>query len=323
MCSMIKNSAFNCNMRRAILMLSLLAVAIPIVAEEPLRATAPASGQIRERLGERIQDRREQRGPRERRTADETHQIAGLNVAVWRPSQRLRAPLIVFSHGFKGCNTQSMFLMEAMADAGYLVVAPNHKDSICNEGSRGGRPEERFGRASDWNDRTYADRRDDINRLVDALRQDRQWSSQINWSGVGLVGHSLGGYTVLGLAGGWPSWRMPLIKAVLALSPYCEPYALKGDLGGIRIPVMYQGGTRDIGVTPSLRKEGGCYSETSSPSFFVEFERAGHFAWTNAMDTHHDIIIRYSLAFLDRYVRGLPWANPTLRLSGVRDLRAK
>ena len=27
------------------------------------------------------------------------------------------------------------------------------------------------------------------------------------------IGHSLGGYTVLGLAGGWPSWKLPGIQS--------------------------------------------------------------------------------------------------------------
>ena len=113
------------------------------------------------------------------------------------------------------------------------------------------------------------------------------------------------------------------IKAVVALSPYCEPFALKGDLEGIRIPVMYQGGTRDIGVTPSVKKAGGCFAKTSSPAEFVEFEKAGHFAWTNLQETHHDIITRYTLAFLDANVRGISAANVASREAGVAELKTK
>ena len=42
---------------------------------------------------------------------------------------------LVFSHGFHGCATQSTFLMQAFADAGYIVFAPNHRDATCNGGS--------------------------------------------------------------------------------------------------------------------------------------------------------------------------------------------
>src|SRR5438874_8114140 len=61
--------------------------------------------------------------------------VAGRDVAVWKPQVSALSnkgyPLILFSHGFGGCNTQSIFLMEALAHSGYLVLAPNHKDASC------------------------------------------------------------------------------------------------------------------------------------------------------------------------------------------------
>jgi predicted dienelactone hydrolase len=119
---------------------------------------------------------------------------------------------------------------------------------------------------------------------------------------VGLIGHSLGGYTVLGLAGGWPSWRRPEVKAVLAWSPYCAPFLAHGDLVGLRVPVMYQGGTIDLGITPSVVRPGGCFDRTASPTYLVELEGAGHFAWTNLNHRFDDTITAYSIAFLRKYL---------------------
>jgi predicted dienelactone hydrolase len=215
--------------------------------------------------------------------------------------------------------------MGAFAAAGYLVFAPNHNDAGCGN-SRAAfltRPEESFRHPASWTDKTYRDRYDDFIRLTDSLRQDPKWNNQIDWSRVALVGHSLGGYTVLGLAGAWQSWRQRSIKAVLALSPYCEPYVVNGNLGGIHIPVMYQGGTRDLGITPSIKKPGGCLAKTSSPAIFVEFARAGHFSWSDLQVTAHDLIEEYSLAFLDKYVRGLSSATPSARKPGISDLQEK
>ncbi len=257
----------------------------------------------------------------------EKHQIAGLDVAFWKPSRTVSggAPLIVFSHGYHGCHTQTIFLMEALAKAGYFVVAPNHKDALCGGGSGlFARAEEPFRNPSAWSEKTYKDRSDDIVRLIDALRTDRQWSAAIDWSRVGLAGHSLGGYTVLGLAGGWPTWKLPSIRAVLALSPYCDPFTLHGSLGGIQIPVMYQGGTRDIGVTPTVKKLGeGCYAKTPSPAYFVEFDKAGHFAWTNLVTQYTSPITHYSVAFFDKFLRNDSKADLTTRVEGVSDLRSK
>jgi predicted dienelactone hydrolase len=232
------------------------------------------------------------------------------------------APLILFSHGFHGCNTQSTFLMEALAKAGYLLMAPNHKDATCGGGLLE-RPEQPFQNPGSWNQTTYKARGDDIVRLLDAVRHDKQWSELIDWSRVGLAGHSLGGYTVLGLAGGWSNWKIPTVKVVLALSPYCDPFLQNGNLDRVGIAVMYQGGTRDIGITPSLKKSGGCFPKTSAPSYLVEFRGARHFAWTDLVADHHELINQYTIAFFDKHLRAIPGADPAKQLAGVSDLKVK
>jgi pimeloyl-ACP methyl ester carboxylesterase len=147
-----------------------------------------------------------------------------------------------------------------------------------------------FREAAAWTDATYRDRRDDFTRLIAALHEKDGASWNIDWTHVGIAGHSLGGYTALALAGGWPSWKQPELKAVLALSPYCEPLALHGSLATLDVPVMYQGGTRDIGITPSVGKRGGCYAQTSAPAHFVDLDGAGHFAWTDLVAKHQPLI---------------------------------
>ena len=86
---------------------------------------------------------------------------------------------------------------------------------------------------------------------------------------------------------------------------------------------MYQGGTRDVAITPAVKRAGGCYAKTASPSIFVEFSGAGHFAWTHLLTAQHELIVHYSLAFLDRYARGVAGVDPTVRRPGVSDLRGK
>ncbi len=258
--------------------------------------------------------------------AEESVSLAGMKVTVWPPdgdAQESR-PVIIFSHGFHGCATQSRFLMTAFAEAGYLVFAPNHRDATCNGGGARwrDRPEEGFGQVKAWNEATYRDRADDIRRLVAALEADARWSGRADLSQLGLAGHSLGGYTVLGLAGAWPGWRLDGVKAVLALSPYSQPFILRRTLAGLAAPVMYQGGTRDLGITPALRRATGAYDQSPAPKYFVEFERAGHLAWTDMRRDAHAVIVAYSLAFMDRYVRAAP-ADPRLThaSTGVAALR--
>jgi pimeloyl-ACP methyl ester carboxylesterase len=213
--------------------------------------------------------------------------------------------------------------MQAFAKAGYLVMAPNHKDAVISGPRTGKQPAIAFKDASDWNDNTYRDRHDDIVGLIDQLKKDPLWKKRIDWSKVALCGHSLGGYTVLGLAGAWPSWKQKGIKAVLALSPYTEPYVVKGDLGNINIPVMYQGGRRDFGITPIVKNS--AFAKTSSPAYFVEFNNMGHLGWTNYDQDPKEraLIAYYCLSFLDKYLKHDPLANPEKKQLGVSEIRSK
>lgn len=237
--------------------------------------------------------------------------IAGLSVAAWIPDAAAPGPwpVIVFSHGFHGCSTQSKFLTGALADAGYAVFAPNHKDASCGKrGSMFGRPEVPFRDAADWTESTYADRAKDIKALLDALQADPKYGkAPFDWQHVALAGHSLGGYTALELGGAWPSRRESRVKAVLALSPYSMPFVDQHTLHGLGAPVMYQGGTRDIGITPFVKKAGGAYDQSPVPKYFVEFDGAGHLAWSDLRDTDHDGIVEYARAFLDRYLKDKPF----------------
>ena len=44
-------------------------------------------------------------------------------------------------------------------------------------------------------------------------------------------------------------------SALLALSPYVQPFLVRGTPAGLGAPVMYHGGTLDFGITPALHRE--------------------------------------------------------------------
>ncbi|MDP9127936.1 MAG: dienelactone hydrolase family protein, partial [Pseudomonadota bacterium] len=236
----------------------------------------------------------------------------------------VKKPLLLFSHGLDGCSTQSTFLMHTLAAHGYWVFAPDHDDAGCGKGLLAflRKPELAFDLPEQWSDATYAARRNDMVKLLEVLRLDPHFAPLIDFSRVGLIGHSLGGYTVLGLAGAWPSWTVQGVKAVLALSPYSEPFNVHKTLASIRIPIMLQGGSNDNFITPNILKAGGTYEQAGAPKYFVEFDGAGHFAWTDLNLKYAESIEAYSLAFLDHYVKGEPASRDlTSRRPDVIQLR--
>jgi predicted dienelactone hydrolase len=248
--------------------------------------------------------------------------IAGMTVAIFEPKAPGPYPLVLFSHGWSSCSTQSIYLTQGLAARGYVVMAPEHADSSCLGKPAPVRPVIPFHDAPLWSDATYRDRADDMIRLLAALKADPAWAARIDFAHVGLAGHSLGGYTALGLAGAWPSWRQPGIGAVLALSPYARPFIVKGALGSLKVPVMYQGGTSDGGITPYVTMRGGAFDKTSSPAVFVDLEGASHLAWTDGGRPYHALILDYAAAFLDRWLKGdrreLPAKGP-----GIAEIRIK
>ena len=237
-----------------------------------------------------------------------------------------RVPLVLFSHGLGGCALQSLFITEELARHGYVVAAPDHTDAGCAIGSDdlklgNIRTDNSFVTPGRWTNQSEIDRMQDLRDVMRVVADDSQLGRIVDTSRVGAVGHSLGGYTVVGMAGGWPAWKTPAIKAVLALSPYVAPFVENGTLAQLGVPVMYQGAQFDWGITPGLEGRRGAYTRTAAPKYFVKLKGGTHFEWTNLVCAgqanvaqcvtnipNANAIDRYGIEFLDRYLKGKPSA---------------
>lgn len=247
---------------------------------------------------------------------EEETRIAGIVVTVWTSPDATTGthPVVVFSHGMYMCPTQSRFLTRALADAGYIVIAPRHADSNC-EFSVGISDLSRYALKPSllWSDSDYRDRGDDIRRVVTALRHDPRFRDRADPERLALVGHSLGGYTVLGLGGAWPSWRLPEVKAILALSPYSLPFYRSDGLSRLKAPVMYQTGSWDAVFALPLQSWGDGYGQSPRPKYLVEIDGAAHLAWTDLGTAGREAIVGHAIAFFDHHVKGAP-AGAALRI---------
>jgi predicted dienelactone hydrolase len=248
----------------------------------------------------------------------------GRPVVAWYPNQVDHPlPLVLFSHGFGGANIQSMSLMRALAGAGYLVLAPNHRDAaswLGGEGKSG--LQASFGNPDGWSAETFKDRYQDLLAVYRAIPKEPRLAALYKDGPVILAGHSLGGYTALGMAGARPGWEYEIQPAgVIALSPYCAPYVRSGSLSRLKAPVMYQGGTLDSGLTPTVARSGGAYDQTPTPKVFVNFGGATHASWTELRPQYQPQISQYAIAFCNRFAKGMPKDPLGEKLAGVDELR--
>ncbi|QVW21764.1 alpha/beta fold hydrolase [Pseudomonas hormoni] len=97
-------------------------------------------------------------------------------------------PLVVLSHGFGGNWIHQTWLASALAQKGYIVAAVNHPGTTSRDRS----PQ---AAAQLWQ------RPADLSRAIDAVTAQPQQFGAVAKHRIAAVGHSLGGWTVLEIAG--------------------------------------------------------------------------------------------------------------------------
>ncbi|MFJ2280711.1 alpha/beta hydrolase family protein [Pseudomonas sp. NPDC087803] len=97
-------------------------------------------------------------------------------------------PLVVLSHGYRGNWSNQMWLANALADQGYIVAAVNHPGSTTHDRS----PQ---AAAQLWQ------RPVDLRRAIEAVVAQPGKFGAVAPQRIAVVGHSLGGWTALEIAG--------------------------------------------------------------------------------------------------------------------------
>jgi predicted dienelactone hydrolase len=99
-----------------------------------------------------------------------------------------RFPLVLLSHG-SGSRVEGMgWIAAGLAEAGFIVAGPNHPGTTSGDSTPAATPKI-------W------ERTGDISAVITSLSADPQWKASIDPTRIGVLGFSLGGTTVLELAG--------------------------------------------------------------------------------------------------------------------------
>lgn len=114
--------------------------------------------------------------------------IAAAGAALARAPRRF--PLIVISHGTGGSALAMAWLGTRLAARGYIAVAVNHPGNNALE------PYTPQGFSLWWL------RAGDLSAVIDGMLADRRFAPRIDARRIGAAGFSLGGYTMIEIAGG-------------------------------------------------------------------------------------------------------------------------
>ncbi len=249
-------------------------------------------------------------------------------------------PLLVFSHGYGGSGLSSVFLTEKLAARGWIVAAPDHSDRQSAVRIRTGR-NDRLDRKgflqqakkisdSDAEGRDeYLYRVDEMTLILDGMVASEKFGRLIDGQKIAVGGHSLGGFTALGVCGAIEGRRDDRVKAVLLFSTGAGGYLFReSELGLVKVPSLYIFGEREKeqkrGTKTMEELSERIYRNVAAPKYLLVLKGGNHFSFNNRFsdkfgsrflggsEEQFNVIRRYSIAFLEKYVAGKKDVNGVL-----------
>jgi len=158
-----------------------------------------------------------------------------INVSLDAPISSCAYPLVVVSHGNGGSHLLYRTICTHLAKNGYVVVMPEHPGNNRNNNELEGTYE------------NLVNRPRHIRLTIDAVLSDAFFTACVQANNVAVIGHSIGGYAALAVAGGMP-WSEdrrrvevvadPRVKALVLLAPATPWYLAEGSLGNVQVPIL-------------------------------------------------------------------------------------
>lgn len=216
-------------------------------------------------------------------------------------------PVVVFSHHSGGHRRAATFLCTHISSHGYVVAALDHSEVSAPElrAAQNESAEQKAARMRDM----IASRVPDARFLLDRLLSETASESDArpDPARVGVVGHSFGGWTALGVPEADPRFR-----AIVALAPGGSSNPRPGILPltltfawGRDIPVLYLVAAEDVCLPLAGMHE--LFDRTPATRRMLILRRADHMHFMDNVEEMHELVRRMpfpeELAWLPREMR--------------------
>jgi predicted dienelactone hydrolase len=209
-------------------------------------------------------------------------------------------PVVVFSHGSGGQPHFYKYFTEHLASWGFVVVAPPHPGNTsadcfpCGGASIAPSARERP------TDVTF------VLEQVLALKNDatQPLGKIVDGTRTAIAGHSFGGWTSVYAGAGGP------FNAIISMAPGL-PASLVGRAVSDHVPTLILGGAKDELIAPADVMKLFAALPSDDAKTYVSFPDGHHLTFsdrclgcTDALTTErgHDLVNRYSTAFLETFV---------------------
>ncbi len=198
-------------------------------------------------------------------------------------------PLVLVSHGTGSSGLLHRQLAQALVRAGYVVALPEHPHNNRDDDSWANTPQNLLARPRH------------LQLALDQLQADTQLRPVLRPGVVALIGHSLGGYSALALAGGQPvaltaagsdQRAIPVpaaderVKALVLLAPAVPWYAPPGALARVRVPILLLAGEKDEHTPPQQVELVVKGVPSATQVTFRVIANAGHFSFLTPFPPH-------------------------------------
>ncbi|MEJ1930197.1 alpha/beta hydrolase [Nostoc sp. NIES-2111] len=231
-------------------------------------------------------------------------------------------PVIVISHGLADNRNGFVYLAQHLASHGFIVAALDHP--VANS-----KQFQQFlaGIASPPRPTELIDRPLDVKYLLDELQRlsetDSRFKNKLNLQQVGVIGHSLGGYTALALAGGTfdfakirqecnPNRSLNIstflqcraldlkpdnysvkddrITAIMVMNPLGSVVFGQTGMSTIPVPVMMVAGSQDI-FTPAVPEQIRPFTNLpNKDKYLAVIENGTHFSAQSDLPNGENVI---------------------------------